>query len=112
LIDTGADSTVLAPGDVLALHLGARRFQQGPPSVGVGGTMRTAQVEATLTLGTLSYDISLRLLVPRRDQQGAVSRIPSLLGRDILAHFALIMEERTGRVLLLEPREADALPWP
>ena len=36
--------------------------------------------------------------------------IPSLLGRDVLSHFALFLEERTGRVLLLEPHEADALP--
>jgi hypothetical protein len=38
--------------------------------------------------------------------------IPSLLGRDILARFALVMEERTRRVLLLEPAEADALGLP
>jgi len=37
-------------------------------------------------------------------------RIPSLLGRDILSHFALFVEERTNRVLLLEAHEADALP--
>ena len=36
--------------------------------------------------------------------------IPSLLGRDVLSHFALFLEERTGRVLLLEPHEAAALP--
>lgn len=38
--------------------------------------------------------------------------IPSLLGRDVLARFALFFEERTGRVLLLEPSEADALELP
>ena len=37
-------------------------------------------------------------------------RIPFLLGRDVLSHFALFLEERTNRVLLLEAYEADALP--
>lgn len=32
-------------------------------------------------------------------------RIPSLLGRNILAHFTLVVEQRTGRILLLEPEE-------
>ena len=36
--------------------------------------------------------------------------VPSLLGRDLLAHFALFMGEHTGRVLLLEPDEANQLP--
>ncbi len=36
--------------------------------------------------------------------------VPSLLGRDLLAHFALFMEEQTGHVLLLEPGEVNQLP--
>jgi len=38
--------------------------------------------------------------------------IPSLLGRDVLAHFALFFEESTGRVLLLDPGEAQRLALP
>lgn len=37
--------------------------------------------------------------------------MPSVLGRDILSRFALFMEERTQRVLLLEPDEADRVTW-
>jgi hypothetical protein len=112
LVDTGADSTLLAPADTVFLHLDVSRLPQGPPSTGVGGLTRTASVPATLTLGSLAYRLDLRVLVPSRQQQQALSRIPSLLGRDILSRFALILEERTDRVLLLTPDEADTLPLP
>jgi hypothetical protein len=112
LVDTGADSTVLAPGDTLALGIDVGRLRPGPPSAGVGGTTRTVSAQAMLTLGHLAYDLTLRVLVPSRDQQRALGRIPSLLGRDILSYFALFMEERTRRVMLLEPPEADSLQLP
>lgn len=60
-----------------------------------------------------SQNLMLRILAPRsRAQQTALAHIPSLLGRDLLSHFALLFEERTDRVLLLEPREADGLRLP
>lgn len=44
-----------------------------------------------------------------RRQRTALARIPSLLGRDLLSHFALFYEERANLVLLLEPNEAEAV---
>jgi hypothetical protein len=70
-------------------------------------------VRATLTLDSFRYELSVRILAPRsRAQRQALARIPSLLGRDILSNFALLYEERTDRVLLLTPPEADALQLP
>ncbi|MBI4504935.1 MAG: hypothetical protein HY691_05315 [Chloroflexi bacterium] len=43
---------------------------------------------------------------------GPTLPIPSLLGRDILAYFALFLEELTDRVLLLDPSEVDTLALP
>ena len=113
LIDTGADSTVLAPADALFLGVDVDSLPPGPPSTGVGGTMRTAYAEATVDLDGLMLDVRLRILAPTTAaQRRALARIPSLLGRDVLSQFALFVEERTGRVLLLEPDEADALRLP
>ncbi len=113
LVDTGADSTLLAPRDVTRLGIDLQRLPEGPPSTGVGGRTPTAFVQATITLDRHTFDIRLSILAPRAPRQQAVlGRIPSLLGRDILAHFALFFEERTRRVLQLEPHEADALPLP
>ena len=38
--------------------------------------------------------------------------IPCLLGRDVLARFALFLEEQSERVLLLTHAEAGVLPLP
>ena len=111
LVDTGADRTVLSPLDARRL---AHRFAldlttlpQGVPSTGVGGRSDTRTLETMLILDTFSLPILLTILDP---PPGPLPRIPSLLGRDVLSHFALFLEERTNRVLLLEAHEADALP--
>lgn len=113
LVDTGADRTVLAPLDAVRL---ARRFRvdlkslpAGASSTGVGGRVATRALDAVIVLDSLSWALSLTVLeVPA----GPIPTIPSLLGRDILPHFALFLEEQTQRLLLLEPREASGLPLP
>jgi len=113
LIDTGADATLLGPRDAANLHINTALLPVGPLITGVAGRARTVYAEATVTFGHLTYDLPLRILAPRgKDQERALRRIPSLLGRDIIFRFALLLEERTNRVLLLEPNEADALNFP
>ncbi len=110
LIDTGADATLLAPGDAIDLGLDVAALPQGPRSTGVGGIITTVSAPATITLDQHNFMIPLRILVPRsKRQQAALARIPSLFGRDLLAHFALFFEVRSATVLLLEPDEADGL---
>ena len=111
LVDTGADRTILSPLDARRL---AHRFAldlttlpQGVPSTGVGGRSDTRTLETMLILDTFSLPILLTILDP---PPGPLPRIPSLLGRDVLSHFALFLEERTNRVVLLKAHEADALP--
>ena len=82
---------------------------QGNPSAGVGGRVETRTIDAVLTLDSFSIPLTLTIL---EASSGPLVPIPSLLGRDVLAHFALFMEERTRRVLLLEPPEVAALPLP
>jgi hypothetical protein len=113
LVDTGADSSLLAPADTLALHLDTSRLPPDVPSLGIGGLTSAVRAPAAITLGAHIFTVALRVLVPSTSaQQQMLGYIPSLLGRDLLAHFALVFEERTGRVLLLEPHEADALALP
>lgn len=113
LVDTGADSIVLAPTDALFLGINTASLPQGAPSIGVGGPTPTVNADAVLTLNNRVFNILLRILAPRtRRQQRALRTIPSLLGRNILSRFALFVEERTNRVLLLEPQEANALNLP
>lgn len=113
LVETGADRAILSPTDALRL---SRRFgvnlgelPQGAQSTGIGGQASTRTVEVILSIDSFSTSLTLTILeaVP-----GRLLPIPSLLGRDILSHFALFMEERSNRLLLLEPQEANSLNIP
>jgi predicted aspartyl protease len=108
LIDTGADRTVLGPVDALRLGIDLSTLPTGPLSTGIGGQTPTRCVEATLTLGTFSTALTLTMLAPTRQPLP----LPSLLGRDVLAHMALFFDQRTARVLLLQPDEANQLQLP
>ncbi|MBI3327240.1 MAG: retropepsin-like domain-containing protein [Nitrospinae bacterium] len=113
LVDTGADSTLLAPRDALTFGVDLSRLSPDTPSTGVGGRTPTVSTAAQLILEVHPFTIPLRILAPTgRRQQHLLSTIPSLLGRDILSHFALFVEQRTQRVLLLEPQEAETLHLP
>ena len=110
LIDTGSDRTLIGDIDadrmVRYYSLDARNLEEGVPSQGIGGIVPTREVGASLHLDHFSTNLIIDVLEPTPGQQPSV---PSLLGRDILSHFALFMEERTNRVLLLEPAEADSI---
>jgi hypothetical protein len=105
LVDTGADRTLLSPVDARRMLIDITGLPLSEPGRGLGGGVRTRTIEAVLNLQHFSTSLNLR--IPETPLP-----IPSLLGRDIISHFALFMEERTSRVLLLEPHEADALGLP
>lgn len=112
LIDTGADRGLLSAQDATALGLDTLTLPQSR-SRGVGGSAGTHNVSATLRLGLRTFLVVFRVLAGSdAAQQRAPSAVPSLLGRDVLAHFGLYIEERRDLVLLLEPAEADALAFP
>jgi predicted aspartyl protease len=105
LVDTGADRTILSPLDAMRLGINLDTLESGLPSTGVGGQAETRTIEAVLTIDSLSMPLTLTIIETSRP-------IPSLLGRDVISRFALFMEERTNRVLLLEPAEAESLNLP
>ena len=109
LVDTGADRTILGPLDTRRLGIDLSTLPAGRPSTGVGGQSQTRTTGAILKLESVSMELTI-LDSPLGSEPSLA--IPSLLGRDILSRFALFIEERTSRVLLLEPEEADALSLP
>jgi hypothetical protein len=112
LFDTCADRTIISPLDTRRLARDLRikldSLPLGDPSMGVGGRTQTRTVETILTLD--SFSTQLAVAIPEFQQ--IALPIPSLLGRDVISRFALVVEERMNRVLLLEPAEADALRLP
>ena len=110
LIDTGADRSIIGDFDAFRMveDYGAdlTNLEGGQRTRGLGGISATLTAEATLKIGGFSKDLRLDILAPSYETYLGV---PSLLGRDVLSQFALFIEERTDKVLLLEPSEADAL---
>ena len=100
LIDTGADRSLLSPRDAIGFGLDFSILSRGPTSRGVGGETPTLLVEAMIYVG--GYTIPLTLSIPEAQRP-----IPSVLGRDFIANFALFMEERTGRVLFLDETDVE-----
>jgi hypothetical protein len=110
LVDTGADRTVLSPVVAGRLGINLATLARGQPGSGVGGQMQTRMIDAVVSLDAHPIRLTLAILEAQPGQPPPP--IPSPLGRDILSRFALFLEERTDRVLLLEPHEADALVFP
>ena len=110
LIDTGADRSIISDFDAFRMveNYGAdlTNLRGGQPTRGLGGFTSTLTAEATLKIVGFSQDIRLDILAPSTETYLGV---PSMLGRDVLSQFALFVEERTDKVLLMEPAESDAL---
>ena len=110
LIDTGADRSIIGDFDAFRMveDYGAdlTNLRSGQPARGLGGISATLTAESTLEIDNFSKDLRLDILAPSYETYLGV---PSLLGRDVLSQFALFIEERTDKVLLLEPAESDAL---
>ena len=105
IIDTGADLTILSLRE--ARLMGVEYADMGVPGEigGVGGAVPTRVVEANLD--AQGHPTNMTIHIPERDDY-----IPSLLGRDFMSAFTLIIRERDGMALLLDDDEADALNLP
>ena len=84
---------------------------------GPSGARHTRVLQADLTLNDslTNYSVffpSLEIRIIEPPLNGEVQELHPVLGRDILSHFALFLEERTNRVILLEPEEVDSLNLP
>ena len=114
LIDTGADSTMLS-FDILVYirnELGIDFFDlpvSEKPISGVGGYVRTRTIRATLTIGNYSTTMPVPIMEP---PSGAPVAMPSLLGMDILQDFALFVESRSDRVMLLDAAQTEGIAFP
>ena len=113
LVDTGTDRTILAPSDsrrlreLVGTDLG--ELAAGAPSVGVGGRVDTQIADCNLLIDDFSTPLQLTII---RSSERQASEIPSLLGRDVLSNFALFMEEKSNRILLLDEAETKTLLLP
>ena len=111
-VDTGADRILIGHWDAIRLSrrygVDLTRLPAGRRSLGIGGLSSPSQTRVSMRTGSLDVDVDqdIPILEPI---PGRIVGLPSLLGLEILSHFALFIEDRANRVLLLEPHEADTL---
>lgn len=105
LVDTGADGTVLNVRDAMPM-LGRqgyrllRKSSNTKTSIGVGGSASYFSIDANIIFqcddGLFEgYSFQLAVAKPARKgskKLGTQLRIPSLLGRDILCQFRMVMD--------------------
>ncbi|MDO8876327.1 MAG: hypothetical protein Q8M24_14635 [Pseudolabrys sp.] len=114
LIDTGADCTVLMPGDAnsLGIDFDTLKHSQTVTSVGVGGECVDFLVPAILMVRenkvAKAYRFGLRIAMDERALDGA----PSLLGRDILQYWRILCDfpNKKLEIDILMEDEEFALP--
>lgn len=103
LIDSGADRTVFSAALMARLRLSARDAQPGFALSGIGGVREFVLV--TTVMEFLRDDG--RLVRVRGEFASFTDPIAtdlSVLGRDVLDHFDLIISRRRNEILLLAPR--------
>ena len=100
IVDTGADRTVLSAEIMEHLQLDGVEAEQ--QLSGVGGQAHTVTVATTIR-----FDYGVKLKAPFHGKFAAFTQYETLelsvLGRDILNHFALIVDRKTEIVCLLGP---------
>ena len=111
-IDTGASSTIILDKDAKYLGLDIESLKRAERSIGgIGGLIDTYLIEdATIIFKTeegVPHEEKLTLLVGihkldklTEEERNLITRLPSLLGRNILRKFRLIYDERLNEVFM------------
>src|SRR2546425_894322 len=102
-VDSGARHTVLAPLDTRQLEtllgISAYGLPVFPGGISGIGASPAFVIPATIALETREFNIDLLLMPP---PPPLTTLMPSLLGRNVLANFAVLIDVRTDRVILYE----------
>lgn len=107
LVDTGADRSVLMPTDAARLLIDYTRLQNQIESIGIGGKSIQYPERAIVTFleqgkRLCVYEIDILIHAP----DPLLAKVPSLLGRDIIQHWALLCD-RTKNALSAEVAHVD-----
>lgn len=116
VVDTGADATLVLPADYEAVGMLYRDFRSYPLSYpsGYGGSMEARNVPTALFLrhDDGRYDrISLEAEIAKPDPRN--EDLPSVLGRDALDLFRLVIDRSVSLVCLNAAKgPIDSDHWP
>jgi hypothetical protein len=98
LIDTGADVTVLMPRESKRLNINFHALTNLTESQGVGGIATAYQEAAAISFYDRHYIYSYITKIEVAAPLAHNNRIPSLLGRDILRQWRLIVDRPENEI--------------
>ena len=98
LLDTGADSSCLHPGDAVGAGVPFEQLRDRGLSRGIGGASPYFQEPATLSFpdGIAARIYQVGLLIAEPDETNR--NLPSLLGRNIVNHWYVEYDPASGRL--------------
>lgn len=112
LVDSGASSTVLSDLDVRRLGIDYRNLERLPEGIiGVGGGVETfilpkARLFFLMPGGNHEQALDkiyvLRHQISNAAQRARIEKIPSLLGRDFLNRYTLVLKQAEDLVLITD----------
>lgn len=109
LIDTGVSKTIISESDALRLKLNFAQLSRPEQKVlGIGGFVETyavSNVELWLVTENGFHKEKMKEILVTRYPHLPLEvkgQIPSLLGRDLLNRFALVIDKRKSEVLLTD----------
>jgi Retroviral aspartyl protease len=98
LIDTGADGTILMPADSKKLRMDFSSLRNPTTSEGIGGISKGYNERGVISFSDrrhiYTYVIKMEIAGPTVHNH----RFPSLLGRDILKQWRLIIDTAKNRI--------------
>lgn len=98
LVDTGADGTVLMPVDSKKLGIDFRSLRHPTKSDGIGGVAKGFNEIGLLSFSDRRYIYSYRLQIEISEPTPHNHRFPSLLGRDIIDQWRLVMNSSQNQL--------------
>jgi predicted aspartyl protease len=108
LIDTGASRTIISDMDAIKLgidHSLLPRFKAG--TAGIGGVVDTYFIQNVKLIfktqeGAHVEKMEEVFVLKHKIRDERIKRIPSLLGRDILNKYQLLLDRRSNKVIITD----------
>lgn len=112
IVDTGSSKTILIERDLKRMGIEYSHLQKSDkPSIGIGGAVETYFIPSvklifSTDVGTYTEKLKniyvLRHEPKNKKDEERIKRIPSLLGRDVLDKYTLVVNKKRGLVVITD----------